>query len=61
MPTDKNIKVSVPQSDGEIVIAHGGTEANTYKVSGGSTTVKESDLTHFLAVVDGATADSGGK
>lgn len=59
--TDKNYKVTVPQKDGEIIITHGGLEPIIYKVSDGTTSVKEADLPTFLAVVEGSTADSGGK
>jgi hypothetical protein len=58
---DKTVKARVPQEDGEIVIRRGGHEPVTYKVTSNSVSVKESDLNHFLAVVDGATADTGGK
>lgn len=57
--TDKSVKVNVPQKDGEITIRHGFREPVTYKVTDGTTTVKESDLPKFLAVVDGSTADTG--
>lgn len=50
-------KVHVPKSAGtEISIRRGGGEPHTYKVGDdGAVTVAEADLTHFLAVIDGAT------
>lgn len=60
-PADKNVKVSVPQKDGEILVRSGGLDPTTYKVSDGTVSVKESDLPRFLAVIDGSTADTGGK
>lgn len=58
---DKTVKVRVPQKDGDIVIRRGAGEPESYKVTDGTATVKESDLPRFLAVVDGATADTGAK
>jgi hypothetical protein len=59
MPTpEKNVKVTVPQEDGEIIIRRGGLDPTVYKVNGGTTSVKESDLARFLAVIDGSTADT---
>lgn len=47
-------KVSVPQKDGEIVIARAGDDPKKYKVTNGSVTVAEGDLDHFLAHVEGS-------
>lgn len=51
-------KVNVPQKDGEIVVTVGGLEPTTYKVTDGTVSVKDADLPRFLAVVDGAKADT---
>jgi hypothetical protein len=58
---DKTVKVRVPQTDGEIVVRSGGLDPTTYKVIDGTVSVKESDLPRFLAVIDGSSADTGGK
>lgn len=47
-------KVRVLQDDGEIRIAVAGGDPTVYKVSGGTTTVREEDLDLFLGVVDGS-------
>lgn len=52
-------KVSVPQRDGEIVIARAGDEPKTYKVTDGTVTVAADDLEHFLAHVDGSKPEGG--
>lgn len=54
MPTRKTVTVKVPQDDGEITIRQGIKDPVTYTVSGGTTKVAEPDVSHFLAVVDGA-------
>ena len=50
-------KVRVPKSHGEqITLTRGGSEPQTYKVADdGTVSVKDDDLIHFLAVVDGST------
>jgi len=54
-----NVKVTVPQKDGEIAISRNGDDPTVYKVNDGTVSVKDTDLPTFLAVVDGATADTG--
>lgn len=49
-------KVSVPQKEGEIVIARAGDDPKKYKVTNGTVTVAEGDLDHFLAHVEGSSA-----
>lgn len=50
----KHVKISVPQDDGEISIAHNGDDPKTYKVTGGVASVPEDEAAAFLHHVDGA-------
>lgn len=47
------MKVSVPQSDGEIVLT-GPAGSKTYAVEDGQVDVQQTDLDGFLAAVEGA-------
>lgn len=53
-------KVHVPSKAGdEIVIRHAGNDPITYKVTDGTTTVKDGDLDVFLASVEGSKVEGG--
>lgn len=52
-------KVSVPQKEGEIVIARAGDDPKTYRVTDGTVTVAAADLDHFLAHVEGSKPEGG--
>lgn len=52
-------KISVPQTDGEIVVRRGGAEPVTYKVTDHAVAVEESDAEWFAAQFDGAKTASG--
>ena len=55
----KNVSVSVPQKDGEIVLALDGRDATTYKVNDGTVSVSEESVARFLTAVGGSKVAGG--
>jgi hypothetical protein len=49
-----DVRVSVPQSDGEIRIATDGNEPDVYVVTDGQVDVDEAKVVRFLTVIDGS-------
>jgi hypothetical protein len=59
-PKPTTHKVTVPADAGdEITFRRGGLDPVTYKVEGGTVSVEDADLQHFLAHVEGSTIDGG--